>query len=263
MIQLKTVRTLALAGAAIFSALPAVAQDVRPTVMVVDFNNSAIGKSRGDYDALSKGIGDLLITAMSNNPNFRVVERDQLQAIMQEQNMAKTDVIDKATAIKLGKLLSAHNMVTGGFMIDAKGNLRLDARVVDVNTGVIGHTQTVRGKSDDIMSLIETMAEQLNSGLKLKSIELNRVGDAGPIQGTIKSETSIETKPATLESKMENKSEKKLDFKAAMLYSKALNHMDSGNTKEAEASFKAVLAKFPEFAPAKKQLSKLQTASGE
>jgi outer membrane protein assembly factor BamD (BamD/ComL family) len=48
-----------------------------------------------------------------------------------------------------------------------------------------------------------------------------------------------------------------------MLYSKALNQMDSGNRKQAEESFKAVLAKFPEFAPAKKQLSKLQTASGE
>lgn len=264
MIQLKTVRSLALAGAAMFSALPAVAQDTRPTVMVLDFNNSAIGKSRGDYDALSKGVADLLITSMSSNQSLRVVERDELQAIMQEQSLAKTDAVDKATAIKLGKLLNAHHLVTGGFMIDTKGKLRLDARVADVNTGVIEHTETVTGKSDDIMSLIEIMAEKLNSGLKLKNIEMNRVGDAGPIQGTIKGQTTLETKPAmTVASKAENGGEKKLDFKAAMLYSKALNHMDSGNTKEAEASFKAVLAKFPEFAPAKKQLSKLQTASGE
>ncbi len=266
--QLKTVRSLALAGAAIaFAAAPAFAQDdTRPTVAILYFENSTFGKNNADYQPLSKGIADLLITSMANNPKFRVVERDELQAIMQEQNLAKADgVVDLKTAVKLGKLLNAHHLITGGFISDPKGNMSLTARTIDVETSRIEATERVNGKQEDIMALIDIMAEKLNSGLKLKAIQL-RVGDAAPIEGQIKGTTTLETRPATVESKMENKvekSERKLDFKAAMLYSKALNQMDSGNRKQAEESFKAVLAKFPEFGPAKKQLSKLQTASGE
>jgi TolB-like protein len=263
--QLKAVRSLALVGAAIaFTAAPVVAQDARPTVAILYFENSTFGKANADYQPLSKGIADLLISSMANNDRFRVVERDELQAIMQEQNLAKTDNVDKATAVKIGKLLNAHHLVTGGFISDPKGNLTLTARAIEVETSRIEFTESVKGKQDDIMSLIDILAEKMNSGLKLKNIELNRVGDASPVQGTIKGNTTLE--PATAVAKAEAKAEgkeQKLDFKAAVLYSKALNQMDSGNKKQAEESFKAVLAKFPEFAPAKKQLSKLQTASGE
>ena len=267
MTQLRTLRSLALAGAALFAAVPVIAQDdTRPTVAVLYFENSTFGKANADYQPLSKGIADLLITSMASNSKFRVVERDELQAIMQEQNLAKDkSVVDQATAIRLGKLLNAHHLITGGFISDPKGNLTLTARAIEVETSKIEMTEKVTGKQEDIMSLIDILAEKLNSNLKLKAIQL-RVGDAAPIEGTIKGSTTLETKPASLESKIEvgaEKSEKKLDFKSAMLYSKALNHLDSGNKKEAEASFKAVLAKFPEFAPAKKQLSRLQTASGE
>jgi TolB-like protein len=254
--QLKAVRSLALVGAAIaFAAAPAMAQDdSRPTVAVLYFENSTFGKMNADYQPLSKGIADLLITSMASNPKFRVVERDELQAIIQEQNLAKSDMIDKSTAVKLGKLLNAHHLVTGGFISDPKGNMTLTARAIEVEA-----TEKVTGKQEDIMSMIDILAEKLNSGLKLKAIQL-RVGDAAPIQGEIKGTTTLGATPAS--AKAEAKSESKLDFKSAMLYSKALNQMDSGNKKQAEESFKAVLAKFPEFAPAKKNLSKLQTASG-
>lgn len=256
MIQLKTVRSLALAGAAIFSAAPIMAQDdTRPTIAVLYFENSTFGKSNADYQPLSKGIADLLITSMANNPRFRIVERDELQAVMQELNLAKTDAVDLKTAVKVGKLLNAHHLIAGGFMSDPKGNMKLSARAIEVETSVIEATEQVSGKQDEIMSLIDILAENLNSKLKLKSIQM-RVGDAAPIEGQIKSNTTLTT---TRDSK---EGEKKLDFKAAMLYSKALNHLDSGNKKEAEASFKAVLAKFPEFAPAQKNLSKLQSQSG-
>ena len=258
--QLKAVRSLALVGAAIaFAAAPAMAQDdSRPTVAVLYFENSSYGKSNADYQPLSKGIADLLISTMANNPKFRVVERDELQAILQEQNLAKTDVIDKASAVKVGKLLSAHHLVTGGFISDPKGSLRLTARVIETESSRIEFTETVSGKQEDIMSLIDILAEKLNSGLKLKAIQL-RVGDAEPIKGKIEGTTTLGATPASAKSE---KSEQKLDFKSALLYSRALNQMDSGNKTQAEESFKAVLAKFPEFAPAKKNLSKLQTASG-
>ena len=257
--QLKAVRSLALVGAAIaFAAAPAMAQDdSRPTLAVLYFENSSFGKANADYQPLSKGIADLLISSMANNPKFRVVERDELQAILQEHNLAKTDVVDKAAAVKVGKLLSAHHLVTGGFISDPKGNLKLTARSIEVESGKIEFTETVSGKQEDIMSLIDILSEKLNSGLKLKALSL-RTGDAEPIKGEIKGTTTLGATPAAAK----EKSEQKLDFKAALLYSKALNQMDSGNKTQAEESFKAVLAKFPEFAPAKKNLSKLQTASG-
>ena len=56
-----------LAVAATF-ALPALAlaqTDARPIVVVFSFTNNALGKDHADYDGMSKGVQDLLITDLA------------------------------------------------------------------------------------------------------------------------------------------------------------------------------------------------------
>ena len=51
------------------------------------FNNNVFTKDARDYDGLSKGMPDFLITEMSANPSIRVVERDQVQKLIDEQKL--------------------------------------------------------------------------------------------------------------------------------------------------------------------------------
>src|SRR5262245_31913652 len=73
----------------------AVAQtkDARPTVAVLYFTNGSLQRN-ADYAALSKGIATILITDLASNSKVRVVEREQLQSVLEEQNLASAGRVD-------------------------------------------------------------------------------------------------------------------------------------------------------------------------
>src|SRR3954454_17760029 len=176
---------IALFAAAALAAVPqtsVVAQSGKPTVAIMYFNNNVFGKDAHDYDGLSKGVPDFLITEMSVNTGIRVVERDQVQKLIDEQHLTSGGQVDRETAVRVGKLLGAQHMIFGGFMADPKGNFRIDARAVTVETGAIEYTERVQDKSDNVLGLIGQLAGKLNSGLKLPASP-TRTGDASAPSG--------------------------------------------------------------------------------
>jgi TolB-like protein len=199
------------------SARPAAAQqaaDQRPTLAVMYFNNSSM-VDRSSYDALSKGVADMLISDLAAMPGIRVVERDQLQKLLEEQDLTTMNRVDPATAAKVGKLLGAQHMIFGGFFVDPKGTLRLDARAVNVETSAIEHVESVQGKSDDILGVIAQLAGKLTKGLKLATTApAERPAGDAPSGGR---------------------------FKALVLYSRALVEDDQQHATEALALYKQFL----------------------
>src|SRR6476659_6360717 len=168
---------LVLAGVGLLAARePAAAQAAKPTVAIMYFNNNVFTKDAHDYDGLTKGVPDFLISEMASNPNIRVIERDQVQKLIDEQKLTSGGQVDRETAVKVGKLLGAQHMIFGGFMADPKGNFRIDARAVGVEQGVIEYSERVQDRSDNVMGLIGQLAGRLNSGLKLGAP--TRTGDA-------------------------------------------------------------------------------------
>jgi len=218
-----------LVGAGLLAARePAAAQAAKPTVAIMYFNNNVFTKDARDYDGLTKGVPDFLVSEMSSNPNIRVIERDQVQKLIDEQKLTSGGQVDRETAVKVGKLLGAQHMIFGGFMADAKGNFRIDARAVNVETGAIEYTDRVQDHGDNVMALIGQLAGHLNSGLKLGAP--TRTGDAGT----------------------------RLPMRVAVLYGKALDMADRGDKAKAVELFGAVLREFPDYAPAKSGLAKVK-----
>ncbi|MEO5818792.1 MAG: CsgG/HfaB family protein [Gemmatimonadaceae bacterium] len=244
-------RFVSLAAAAVGLAAPLTvvhAQAGKPTVAIMSFNNGSFGKDAKDYDGLSKGIPDFLITDMSVNPNIRVIERDQVQKLVDEQKLVTGGQVDKETAVKVGKLLGAQHMIFGVYMTDPKGNFRIDARAVNVETGEIEHVERVDDKADNIMSSVGTLAGKLNTGMKLpaRPASLRRVGDATP--ATTGGATQAGTPAAA----------PKLPMRVAVMYGKALDMKDHGNKAGAVELFGAVLKEFPEYGPARAEQAKLK-----
>ncbi len=240
--------SLAVAVVGLAAPLAAHAQAAgKPTVAVMYFNNGSFGKDARDYDGLSKGIPDFLITDMSANTNIRVLERDQVQKLVDEQKLVTGGQVDKETAVKIGKLLGVHHMIFGVFMTDPKGNFRVDARAVSVETGAIEHVERVDGKGDDIMNSISQLAAKLNSGMKLPAMPARRTGDAGAASQTTGA-TQAGAPAAT----------PKLPMRVAVMYGKALDMKDHGNKAGAVELFGAVLKEFPNYEPAKAEQAKLK-----
>lgn len=235
------IAVLALAAAGLVApARAAVAQAAKPTVAIMYFNNNVFTKDARDYDGLSKGVPDFLITEMSANPAIRVVERDQVQKLVDEQKLVGAGQVDRETAVKVGKLVGAQHMIFGGFMADPKGNFRIDARAVNVETGAIEFTDRVQDRSDNVLGLVSQLASRLNAGLKLPT----RVGDAGAPAGAQQAGAPTTTK---------------LPMRLAVLYGKALDMADKGDKARAVELFGAVLKEFPDYAPARSGMAKLDS----
>lgn len=202
--------------------------DPRPTVAVMHFNNGAIGKAHEELEPLRGGIADILTSELSTNPAIRLIERDQLDNLVAEQHLSADGAVDKATAVRIGKLLGVHHMIFGSYVSDRKERVRFDARAVNVETGEIEHVETVSGKLDDFSDLITTLASKLNNGLKLPPMPAHAAAAA--------------PKPP---------------FQVVMLYSRAIAEENGGRRDEAVKLYRAALDKFPEYAPAKKALDRL------
>ena len=242
MTRLFRTAVLALAGAGLAAPSGAVAaQAGRPTVAIMYFNNNVFTKDARDYDGLSKGVADFLITEMSSNSSIRVVERDQVQRLIEEQKLVGAGQVDRETAVKVGKLLGAQHMIFGGFMADPKGNFRIDARAVNVETGAIEFTDRVQDRSDNVLALIGQLATRLNSGMKLPGAT-TRTGDAG----------------ASGAQQAGAPSQAKLPMRLAVLYGKALDMADRGDKARAVELFGAVLKEFPDYAPARTGMAKVK-----
>jgi curli biogenesis system outer membrane secretion channel CsgG len=246
MTHLTRIALLSVAAAAL--AVPSeslVAQASKPTVAIMYFNNNVFTKDARDYDGLSKGVPDFLITEMSANSGIRVIERDQVQKLVDEQKLVGSGQVDQTTAVKLGKLLGAQHMIFGGFMADPNGNFRIDARAVNVETGAIEYTERVQDKSDNVMALIGTLATRLNAGLKLPAMPM-RTGDASSAPGARQAGA-----PTTA----------KLPMRYAVMYGKALDMADKGDKAHAVELFGAVLKEFPDYVPAKNGMAKVKPGS--
>lgn len=156
---------LGLALALIFSAT-AWAKD-KPTIGVVEFENqTSAGWWRG---GVGWELAGMLTNELAATKAFRVVERDKLQSVMAEQNLAASGRVSTATGAKIGKLTGAQYLVMGtvtayeentsdtgggiGFRgISIGGNkqqayIAVDLRVVDSTTGEIVEVRTVEGRS--------------------------------------------------------------------------------------------------------------------
>lgn len=248
--MIRIARFISLAALAAVAA-PVVAQaQGKPTVAILAFSNGSFGKDARDYDGLAKGIPAMLITDMQANPNIRVIEREQVQALVDEQKLVTGGQVDQATAVKIGKLLGVHHMIWGTYITDPKGNFRIDARAVSVETSMIEHVERVDDKADNIMSSIGTLASKLNAGLKLPPMPAVRTGSTAPAAAPAAGATQ---QVGAQQAGAPTAAPTKMPMRVAVMYGKALDAKDHGDKSKAVEYFNAVLKDFPTYEPAIKE----------
>lgn len=127
------------------------------TWAVLDF------ESHTDDEALAvlgPAVADMLRTDLVRSGEVTIVERDRLAAVLAELELQKSDAFDPQAAVSIGKLVGAESIVLGAVHASA-GTLRLDARVVDVDTGVATEAKSVEGPASELFDLEHTLAVHL------------------------------------------------------------------------------------------------------
>src|SRR3954468_19500676 len=133
----------------------------KKNVAILYFDNYT---GKADYDQLGKGISSMMISDLSVVKEIQLVERDKMQDLIKEIDLQRTKYFDSTTAVKVGKMVGAEYVVVGAFAA-ADPKMRIDTRVVRVETGEIVKTAQVTGDQDKFFDLEQDLANKLIDGL--------------------------------------------------------------------------------------------------
>lgn len=90
-------------------------------------------------------IAELIINNFNELNYYTVVERDQIDMLLNEQQHQLSPVFDEKTNIELGKMLKADKILVGSiFQLDSK--IVITARILDVQTGKVIIGKSAEGK---------------------------------------------------------------------------------------------------------------------
>jgi len=120
------------------------------TVAVLYFRNQT---GNSDLDALQKGIALMLITDLSKVESLQVVERIQLQALVEELGLGASGLVEPGTAPRIGKLLQARWIIGGEILKVKLENLRIQSDVTDTQTKNSLGQPVSEGKPQDLIKV--------------------------------------------------------------------------------------------------------------
>ncbi len=199
------------------------------TLAVLYFENNSLAK-KAEMEPLRKGLADMFITEFAKIEQFQVVERSQLQQIFEEMKLGQSGMLDGNSAQKVGKLLGAQNLLLGSFMNMFDGKLRIDIRIVEVETGLTLKAEEETGSPKELYKLITQLV-----GKTLKDLDIK-----------------ISKADVQRLSQVENTS-----FDAALYYAKGLEYEDANDLSNAKKMYQMALKKNEKFAKAQERLQTL------
>jgi TolB-like protein len=285
-------RTLKIFSALALFAAPVAAQNT-PIVTVLAFDNASFGFSGAkDFDGIGKGIMDLMITDLASGTKVRVVDRERVNKLLEEQNLTKSGAIDGNTAIRVGKLFGACYSIYGTYIRDAKGKQVLTIHTTNNETGQIQNAQKIEANDDDAMKLIADASAKFISGMNVAACPGNaagrRGGDAAPAQQQSQSQSQSQAQsqaqpqkqapastPAAVKqpesvklyasavstADLKKIQSVKLDARTMLIYSRALDAKDRNDKPRAKQLAQQVKDKYPDFAAADKLIASLNSGS--
>ncbi|MFC1799193.1 CsgG/HfaB family protein [Thermodesulfobacteriota bacterium] len=122
-------------------------------------------EQKGNVSDAGLSFQDNLTNSLVGRNRFRMIERNQLEMILREQELSSSKLVDRETALKMGKLVAARAIITGSFVETSKG-IEIVARMIDTETSEILETEDVYAEARDLMTL-RTLAEGLAIKLHL------------------------------------------------------------------------------------------------
>ena len=144
-----------------------VAMAAKPSLGVAEFRNDT---SAGWWSGgVGRELAGMLTNELAGTGKFKMVEREKLDAVLDEQDLADSGRIAKKTGAKIGKLTGAQYLVVAtlsAFEENVKGGgggvsfrgisvggkkeeayLAVDLRVIDTTTGEVEYTRSVEARA--------------------------------------------------------------------------------------------------------------------
>ncbi len=136
-------RCLLLVLAAVLGGGTLVAQaPAKRRVAVLDFDYATVHQYVydlfGSDQDIGKGIADMLVTNLVRNGAYSVIERKQLDRVLQEQNFQQSGRADPSSAVQLAKILGVDAIIIGSITQFGRDDKKLGVGGIGARVGGIG-----------------------------------------------------------------------------------------------------------------------------
>ena len=196
------------------------------TVAIMEFDNYSVEKYRQELGYLAKGLAEFFEADFSKISNLKVVERDKVDFLLKELELAKSGMVLTGDAVRVGKMLGAQIMVFGSLMQTDDDEARMLVKAVNVETSEIIAYVEKEGKPE-FFKMQKDMVKELANRLDLVINEQTR---------SMLEESGTESNDA------------------ASLYSQGLYYMDQYDYAKAYEYFKSAYEKDSSFDEAKEKM---------
>ena len=219
-------------GPALHGVVPALAQDTASAAEALRAAVLPFRTPAGDAELAPMGsaLADMLATDLSVAPDLRLVERMRLRDLKEEIALGQSGAVDRATAVRAGKLLGADMLVLGSVHA-FRPTMRIDVRIVAAASGEVVASAAAEGAVDAFFDVETELAKKLLTALgsALTPMARMRIGRGQTTQ-----------------------------LPAALAYGRGLQAEDRGDADGARKAFGEALAVDPGFAAATRRLKALE-----
>ncbi len=191
-----------------------VIDEIPKTLAILPFENNAVTDAER-YEPLSRGLAAMLITDLQKSgTTVKIIEREKIQALLKEVALSQSGSVDKETAVRVGKMLGAQTIAFGSFMV-LMDQVRIDVRIVKVETSEMLMAESITGSSGDFIALQQNLARQIGRSLRIALAPPSAVGGS--------------------------------DISAALYFSQGLDALDRGEKEAARQLFDKAVAMDPAY----------------
>jgi TolB-like protein len=201
--------------------------------IIVSVSDFTVESENIKFKYIGKGISTLVAGELRRTKTIKLLERSQMNKIMEEQKLSLSGMVDEAHQVELGKLMAA-DFIVFGEIIDMGNSLLISVRMADVTT-----TEVVW--EDSLMEKLETY---------------DYIG--AYFAQSILTELKLDVQEETV-AKVETKVVKETE--AIVALSSGIDAYDKGDEEKAKEELKTVQMLDPENEVAEYYLSKLQAVS--
>ncbi|MBI3791185.1 MAG: tetratricopeptide repeat protein [Gemmatimonadetes bacterium] len=131
---------------------------------------------------LERGVAELLITDLARSSQLTVLERERVQALLDEVARGQSNRVDEDTKLRTGKILQAGRLVQGTINQIGPDRVQIATNVVSVQTAQSGGAASADDALDQLFAMEKKIVFQIfdNLGVTLTADERKLIDDAKP-----------------------------------------------------------------------------------
>jgi TolB-like protein len=214
------------------------AAEPAPAVAVLYFKN----QGNPELEVLKIGLAQMLSSDLQGTPGVRIVSRLDMQEALTELELGRAGITDPITAARIGKIIGVRWLLIGGYF-EFAGTLRIDARLIEVETTLQVHALGVEGTAEGLTRMRQEITASMRA--KLSELAAEATGAAPIVAPTPQSATAALVAPNPRAQE------------AVLHFSEGIMAMDRKDATRARESFQRALDADPNLTDAKAALAAL------